>query len=442
PWKNGKSTKNKKTSPIEVDNLNDKSDTSSLGLSQSDNDLKSNDSDDEGDEDDNDYDAVKMTDREAREMFDDEVFLIAAGEGPAQKPHVPPHLNPKGCLTKQAIQAKTRLTRTTTSLCAFPCLLRRPKTQAVHPMVQKLKMKPGAFTIKSDDDNKTRPEDNWPKALQLRNGALMQQTDLICAVCREAIHIVEKTLVTQHAWPELHKGAHYKREVLLEAVKVLRAKNTEDNEGKQDAQYKALNTRVSNNERFVRCIGKWGCSQRVCALIENNVYVYPGHWAVDKDGKPIWMVKNSLTDIQIYLNPGLVELLKTAFFNGPTGFGYKFKEYYVSSHPDLKEPELTIPIIALGATAFFAALYEWREGKKGKMSSDSQKAKAEKFKGNNFKRVYDRHMETLMKLKKKINTYHKFMAELYLKVINGDKPDTGALIKGSALAVLDLDGLD
>ena len=95
--------------------------------------------------------------------------------------------------------------------------------------------------------------------------------------------------------------------------------------------------------------------------------MYPGHWTVDKDGKvclfffflifdltllfePVWMVKNSLTDIQIYLNPGLVELLKTAFFNGPTGFGYKFKQFYVSSHPDHKEPELTIPIVALGAT--------------------------------------------------------------------------------------------
>ena len=47
-------------------------------------------------------------------------------------------------------------------------------------------------------------------------------------VCREAIRIVEKTLVTQHAWPELNKGAHYKRQVLSEAVKALRAKNTED----------------------------------------------------------------------------------------------------------------------------------------------------------------------------------------------------------------------
>ena len=58
-------------------------------------------------------------------------------------------------------------------------------------------------------------------------------------VCREAIRIVEKTLIMEHAWPELHKGTLYKRQVLLEAVKILCAKNTEENVGKQDAQYKA-----------------------------------------------------------------------------------------------------------------------------------------------------------------------------------------------------------
>ena len=65
----------------------------------------------------------------------------------------------------------------------------------------------------------------------------------------------------EHAWPELHKGTLYKRQVLLEAVKLLHAKNTEDDEGarKQDAQYKALNRRLSNDEKFVRYIGKWVC---------------------------------------------------------------------------------------------------------------------------------------------------------------------------------------
>ena len=110
------------------------------------------------------------------------------------------------------------------------------------------------------------------------------------------------------------------------------------------------------------------CAQRVQALIENDMYVYPRHWATDKDRKvfvclfyqrrtlivflePVWMARNSVTDIQIYLNPGLIDLIKTAFFNGPTAFGYKFKKHYVTSHPDHKEPELTIPVVALSAMA-------------------------------------------------------------------------------------------
>ena len=127
-------------------------------------------------------------------------------------------------------------------------------------MVQKSKPKAGTAMAASDDDNKTVLKDNWPKALQLRPGALTQQTDLIQVVCREAIRIVEKTLVTEHAWPELHQGTLYKQQVLLEAVKLLHAKNTEDNKGKQDAQYKALNSCLSNDETFVRYIGKWVCN--------------------------------------------------------------------------------------------------------------------------------------------------------------------------------------
>ena len=135
-------------------------------------------------------------------------------------------------------------------------------------MGQKSKSKASSLAIEGDDDNAV-PEDSWPKAIQLRIGTLTQQTDLIRVVCREAIRIVEKTLVTQHAWPELHKGAHYKREVLLEAVKVLRANNTEDaDKGKQDAKYKALNARLSNDEKFVRCIGKWVCDSPVTSQLD------------------------------------------------------------------------------------------------------------------------------------------------------------------------------
>ena len=63
------------------------------------------------------------------------------------------------------------------------------------------------------------------------------------------------------------------------------------------------------------------------------------------------MTKSSPNEVQIYLNPGLIDLIKTAFFNGPTAFGFKYKDHFVSSHPDRKEPELTMSIVALGATA-------------------------------------------------------------------------------------------
>lgn len=66
--------------------------------------------------------------------------------------------------------------------------------------------------------------------------------------------------------------------------------------------------------------------------------------------EPIWLTKTSATEVQIYLNPGLIDLIKTAFFNGPTAFGFKYKEHFVSSHPDHKELELTMSIVALGTT--------------------------------------------------------------------------------------------
>lgn len=65
----------------------------------------------------------------------------------------------------------------------------------------------------------------------------------------------------------------------------------------------------------------------------------------------IWVVKGSKTDVQIYLSPALIDTIKDAYFATPTAFGFKFMNHFVSSHPTLAEPEMTIPLVALGATA-------------------------------------------------------------------------------------------
>ena len=106
------------------------------------------------------------------------------------------------------------------------------------------------------DREEAIPEDTWPKALHLRPGALMQQMDLICATCCDAIQIVENMLVMQHAWPELHQGVLYKCQVLSDAVKSLQVKETGDNDRRQKELYKSLLTQISRDEHFVRSIGK------------------------------------------------------------------------------------------------------------------------------------------------------------------------------------------
>ena len=52
------------------------------------------------------------------------------------------------------------------------------------------------------------------------------------------------------------------------------------------------------------------------------------------------------------------------------------------------------------------------------MSTDSSKVvRAEKFKGDNFKKVYDQHVEMLSKLKMKVNAYYQVMSSLYSQVM-------------------------
>ncbi|PPQ83324.1 hypothetical protein CVT26_015164 [Gymnopilus dilepis] len=323
--------------------------------------------------------------------------------------------------------------------------------------------------IESDKEGDTPAEVAWPAHTQLNiAGKLRAQNVFIRKVCRDAINIVERTLVTEHAWPELHKAALYRRQVLAAAARELLGK---------DKRYKDLLARINKDDDFTKVIGKWvvdrlshyrgtireaaaahialfqlgvgdGCKARVKALQDNDIYVYPGEWGTTEKGEPIWLTKRSQSEVYVYLNPALIDLLRDAFFASPTAFGYKFKEYYVSSHPTQPEPELTIPLVALGATALFAAIWEWRDGKRPTKSSKTKTEVAilksgERFNGDLFKNVYERHVNALTNLKQKAaNTFHSVMARLYTEVTTGNTPaDFGTNIQGNALAILDLAGL-
>jgi hypothetical protein len=142
----------------------------------------------------------------------------------------------------------------TTKAGTRPIMGKSSKSRSTHPDVP----------IQVEDDADI-PEDNWPKVARLSMGGLSQQNNVIREVCRDAIRIVEVTLVTKHAWPELHKGTIYKRTVLLEAIDALRANNS-DSDGTQDAEYKALRSRILKDKKFIRTIGKWVCTSNSYTL--------------------------------------------------------------------------------------------------------------------------------------------------------------------------------
>jgi hypothetical protein len=116
--------------------------------------------------------------------------------------------------------------------------------------------RPNLEPIEIDSDGPEIHENQWPRVARLSVGGLSQQGRVIREICRDAIRIVEVTLVTIHAWPELHRGTLYKRQVLLEAVNALRA-NKDGNEGGRDSDYEKVRTRILEDEKFTRSIGKW-----------------------------------------------------------------------------------------------------------------------------------------------------------------------------------------
>ncbi|PPQ97092.1 hypothetical protein CVT26_001020 [Gymnopilus dilepis] len=93
------------------------------------------------------------------------------------------------------------------------------------------------------------PEETWPAHARLNaEGQLSVQSNQVRALCHEGVKLFEKTIVTEHAWSELHRTKAYKKLVLLAAVKPLLKKDSKT--------YTAIQKRISEDDRFVKITGK------------------------------------------------------------------------------------------------------------------------------------------------------------------------------------------
>lgn len=62
--------------------------------------------------------------------------------------------------------------------------------------------------------------------------------------------------------------------------------------------------------------------------------------------QPVWICKRK----QIYLNLGIINVLRATFFSSKTAIGSRHTSYMTSTHAIHEEPEMTIPLVALAAT--------------------------------------------------------------------------------------------
>jgi hypothetical protein len=79
---------------------------------------------------------------------------------------------------------------------------------------------------------------------------------------------------------------------------------------------------------------------------EMYVFIYDIYRLLILVYKPKWVVQGN----KIYLNSGIINILRSTFFSSPSAIGFRHKDLYRSSHPDRPEHELTIPLVALAAT--------------------------------------------------------------------------------------------
>ncbi|KAF8262772.1 hypothetical protein EI94DRAFT_1742680, partial [Lactarius quietus] len=134
-----------------------------------------------------------------------------------------------------------------------------------------------------------------------------------------------------------------------------------------------------------------------------------------------------------YRNDHIIAVIQDMFFvGGATSFAQRFK-YLFPTYQGRRGEELEVPtpMVALVATALYAAIYEWRNGAH----------QVAEFSANAYLDVYNGHINTLKHIREnREGAFHLMMADIYEKantITTGN--ETGP---GIAIAPINLEELD
>ncbi|KAF9047850.1 hypothetical protein BJ165DRAFT_1593516 [Panaeolus papilionaceus] len=322
----------------------------------------------------------------------------------------------------------------------------------------------------------TANEARWDVNTRIQPGKIKVQNTFIRAVIREAIRSAEITMLMDEPWAELLHNTEYKQQVLGEGVAKCMSQNV--------PVFKKIEEHIRSDTDFTNLVGTWildwisgyrnkaylaackdglqpfrlgtgaECVERVLTVRDNHLYVYLGTWGsveVERTAdflgegttreKPVWIPERYKTiggkkRLQAYLHESIAGAITAGFFPLSKAWGFKHKGVFTSSdktQPD--ELELTIPVVAFGATAVFAAIFKWHDGKP---------AKTERFIGDLFQSVYNHHVTYLKDLQTRIpNNFHFIMHSLYKTTsASGQSHQLNNNNQLGPLAGVDMDGLD
>jgi len=292
-------------------------------------------------------------------------------------------------------------------------------------------------------------EPQWPEITNLctvpgtKRVTLSVQAPLMRLVIQDAFEHVRASLLFKHAYPDPIVTIGVVKEALLSAANGHRpTASIIHNRLLHDDPYlfkmaRLPRARISlfRSEVKERCnalvaptFAAIKSAPQIIQMVDRQTtgynYTYPS--APNKQGP--------LMRSRPYRNDRIIKVIRDLYFTGGSpSFASRFHHLFpVFRDSDaIWKHEVPIAMVALVATALYAALYEWRSGEQNIVE----------FSTTSYLDVYNGHVNTLLLIQDKRNpAFHTMMADIYAQASH--QPGMVATPRGSAVAPIDLTELD
>ncbi|KAG6825967.1 hypothetical protein H0H92_001683 [Tricholoma furcatifolium] len=163
--------------------------------------------------------------------------------------------------------------------------------------------------------------------------------------------------------------------------------------------------------------------EKVKTLITSGDYIYPrNHAGLIFRTKP-------------YHHPMIISAIREYFFSAARGsLASKYTDRFTSSIEDAPDSlELPLPMVAMVATATYAAIDDWNSGflKKSEFNADA------------YEDIYRGHELFLNNIRsEKPRAYHRLMADLFSEVCNSQGAHSAQTVASNAMSLLDLAAME